>query len=94
MLLELLKKLPSKRKELVPKARPLAMTPLELEELRRHLKDLLDVGRSFGASILLQKKHDASLWMCINYQTLNKLNKYPELLIANLFDQVGVKVVY
>ncbi|KAL3739200.1 hypothetical protein ACJRO7_020581 [Eucalyptus globulus] len=74
---ELPKKLPPKREvdhriELVPDARPPAMapyrmTPPELEELRRQLKELLDVGyiRSskapFGAPILFQKKHDGSL---------------------------------
>ncbi|KAL6328324.1 hypothetical protein AAG906_034467 [Vitis piasezkii] len=66
-------------------AKPLTMGPykmalLELEELRKQLKELLD------------KKHDGSLRMCNNYRALNKVtvkNKYPIPLIANLFNQLG-----
>ena len=70
----------------------------ELEELRRQLKELLDVRfiqpskAPYGALVLFQKKHDGSLRMCIDYQALNKVmvkNKYPILLIADLFDQLG-----
>ena len=77
---------------------PYKMTPLKLEELRRKLKELLDVGfiqpskAPYGASILFQKKHDRSLRMCIDYQALNKVmikNKYHIPLIVNLFDQLG-----
>ena len=35
------------------------------------------------------KKHDGSLWLCIDYRALNKViikNKYPIPLIADLFD--------
>lgn len=62
------------------------MAPPELEELRRQLKELLDVGyiRSskapFGDPMLFQKNHDNSRRMCINYRVLNKVmvnNKYP-----------------
>ena len=70
--------------ELEPGARPLAMgpykmTPLELEELRRQLKELLDAGfiqpskAPYGAPVLFKKKHDGSLRMCINYRALNKV---------------------
>ena len=108
MPLELPKRLPPRRKEdhkieLEPGAKPLAlrpyrMAPPELDELRRQLKELLDVGfiqpskAPYGASVLFQKKHDGSLQMCIDYQALNKVmvkNKYPIPLIANLFDQFG-----
>ena len=74
------------------------MAPPELEELRRQLKELLDVGfiqpskAPYGAPVLFQKKHDGSLRMCIDYRALNKVtvkNKYPIPLIADLFDQLG-----
>ncbi|RVW66305.1 Transposon Ty3-I Gag-Pol polyprotein [Vitis vinifera] len=89
--------------ELEPGAKPLAMGPYrmgpsELEELRRQLKELLDTRfiqpskAPYGMPVLFQKKHDGSLRMCIDYQALNKVtvkNKYPILLIADLFDQLG-----
>jgi len=43
------------------------MVPLELKELRRKLKELLDAGyirpskSPYGAPVLFQKKHDRSL---------------------------------
>ena len=78
--------------------RPYRMAPLELEELRRQLKKLLDARfiqpskALHGMLILFQKKHDGSLRMCIDYRALNKVtvkNKYPISLIAYLFDQLG-----
>ncbi|KAE8692821.1 cytochrome P450 78A7-like [Hibiscus syriacus] len=100
--------LPPKREvdhkiELVPNTEPPArapyrMAPPELKEMRRQLKDLLDAGyiqpskSPYGAPVLFQKKHDGSLWMCIDYRALNKLtvkNKYPIPLITDLFDQLG-----
>ena len=118
---ELPKKLPPRREEdhkieLGQGAKCLAMgpyrmAPLELEELRRQLKELLDVGfvqpskAPYGAPVLFQKKHDGSLWMCIDSWALNKVtvkNKYPIPLIVDLFDQLcdapklapGVKLGY
>ena len=81
-----------------PAMGPYRMAPPELEEPRRQLKELLDVGfiqpfkAPYGASVLFQKKHDGSLWMCIDYWALNKVtvnNKYLIPLIADLFDQLG-----
>ncbi|XP_028794242.1 uncharacterized protein LOC114749870 [Neltuma alba] len=105
---ELPKRLPPKREvdhkiELVPGATPPAavpyrLAPSELEELRRQLKELVDMGyirpskAPYGAPVLFQKKHDGSLRLCIDYQALNKItvkNKYPIPLIADLFDQLG-----
>ena len=105
---ELPKKLPPKSEEdhkieLESRAKPPAMgpyrmAPLELEELRRQLKELLEAGfiqpskAPYGAPFLFQKKHDGSLRMCIDYRALNKVtvkNKYPIPLIADLFDQLG-----
>ncbi|XP_057733997.1 uncharacterized protein LOC130949239 [Arachis stenosperma] len=105
---ELPKQLPPRRKvdhkiELESGAKPSAsipykMAPPELEELKKQLKDLLDVGfirpskAPYGAPVLFQKKHDGSLRLCIDYRSLNKVtikNKYPIPLIVVLFDQLG-----
>ncbi|XP_040930143.1 uncharacterized protein [Gossypium hirsutum] len=105
---QLPKSLPPKREvdhkiklvsNVVPPARaPYRMSPPELEELRKQLKELLDAGfirpskSPYGAPVLFQKKHDGSLRMCIDYRALNKItvkNRYPIPLIANLFDQLG-----
>ena len=105
---ELPKRLPPRRKEenkieleqgaKPPAMGPYRMAPLELEELRRQLKELLDVGfvqpskAPYGASVLFQKKHDGSLQMYIDYRAPNKVtvkNKYPIPLIVDLFDQHG-----
>ena len=81
-----------------PTMEPYKMAPLELDELMRQLKELLDTGfiqpskAPYGVSVLFKKKHDGSLWMCIDYWALKKVtvkNKYPVPLIANLFDQLG-----
>ena len=73
------------------------MAPLELEELRRKLKELLDAGyirpskSPYGEPVLFQKKHDGSLRLYIDYQALNKIiieNKYPIPRIDDLFDQL------
>ncbi|GJY96734.1 hypothetical protein Tco_0513644 [Tanacetum coccineum] len=74
------------------------MPPLELEELRNQLKELMDAGyirpskSPYGAPVLFQRKKDGSLRMCIDYRALNKVtikNKYPIPLITDLFDQLG-----
>ena len=46
----------------------------------------------FGAPVLLQKKHDGSLRMCVDYRALNQVtikNKYPIPLAAELFDRLA-----
>jgi len=74
------------------------LAPPELEELRRPLKELLDVlyirpsKSPYGAPVLFQNKHDGSLRLCIDYRVLNKItnkNKYPIPCIDNLFDKHG-----
>ena len=81
-----------------PSMGPYRMAPPELEEMRRQLKELLDAGfiqpskAPYGAPVLFQKKHDGSVRMCIDYRALNKVtvkNKYPIILISDLFDQLG-----
>ena len=81
-----------------PALTPYRMAPPELEELRRQLKYLLDVGyicpskAPFGALVLFQKKNDKSLRMYIDYKVLNKItikNKYQIPLIVDLFNQLN-----
>nr|XP_010320224.1 uncharacterized protein LOC104647157 [Solanum lycopersicum] len=81
-----------------PALAPYRMAPLELEEQRRQLKELLEAGHirpskaPYGAPVLFQKKKDGSMRLCIDYRALNKItirNKYPIPLIADLFDRLG-----
>ncbi|GJX39663.1 hypothetical protein Tco_0252966 [Tanacetum coccineum] len=88
--------------DLVPGATPVArapyrLAPAELKELSTQLQELSDRGfirpsfSPWGASVLLVKKKDGSIRMCINYRELNKLtvkNRYPLLRIDDLFDQL------
>ncbi|GKF79142.1 hypothetical protein Tco_0234710, partial [Tanacetum coccineum] len=90
------------RIELIPGATPVAkslyrLTPFELEELSRQLKELQDKGlirpslSPWGAPVLFVKKKDGSFRMCIDYRELNKLtvkNRYPLPRIDDLFDQL------
>ena len=73
------------------------MAPAELKELEDQLKDNLDKGlikpsiTLWGAPVLVVKKKDGSLRICINYRQLNKVtinNKYPIPRINDLFDQL------
>ncbi|KAE8726163.1 Detected protein of unknown function [Hibiscus syriacus] len=110
---ELPNKLPPRREvdhkiELEPGAKPPAlapyrMAPPKLEELRRQLKELVDMGMirpskaQYGAPVLFQKKHDESLRMCVDYRALNNVtikNRYPIPLIVDLFDRLGGAKVY
>ena len=58
---------------------PFKMSPLELDELQRQLKDLLDKGfiqpssSPWGAPVLFVRKKDGSLRMCIDYRMINSL---------------------
>ncbi|KAL9266970.1 RNA-directed DNA polymerase-like protein [Drosera capensis] len=74
------------------------MAPTELEDLRKQLKESLDAGFiqpskvSYEAPVLLQRKKDGLLLLCIDYRALNKVtvkNKYPISLIVDLFNQLG-----
>ena len=55
------------------------MDPAELKELKEQLKDLLDKGfirpsiSPWAAPVLVAKKKDGSLRMCIDYRQLNKV---------------------
>ena len=75
---------------------PYRMAPTELKELKTQLQELLDKGfvrpsvSPRGASVLFVKKKYGTLWMCIDYQQINKVtikNKYPLPRIEDIFDQ-------
>ena len=76
---------------------PYRMAPLELNELKLQLQELLEKGfirqsvSPWGAPVIFVKKKDGTLWLCIDYRQLNKLtvkNKYPLPKIDDLFDQL------
>ena len=86
--------------ELIPGAGPVSkapyrMAPLELAEVKRQVEELMQKqfirpGASpWGAPVLLVKKKDGKLRLCVDYRELNKLtvkNKYPLPQIDDLLD--------
>ena len=82
---------------------PHRMAPVELQELRVQLQELLDKGfitpstSSCGAPVLFAKKKDKTLRLCIDYRQLNRVmikNRYPLPRIDDLFDQLRGARVY
>ena len=82
---------------------PHRMAPVELQELRVQLQELLDKGfirlsiSPWGAPVLFAKKKDKTLRMCIDYRQLNRVmikNRYPLPRIDDLFDQLRGARVY
>ena len=64
---------------------PYCMTPLELQELKKQLQELLDKGyiqpsvSPWAAAVLFVKKKESKLRLCIDYRKLNQItvkNKY------------------
>ena len=94
--------------ELHPGTSPISMTPhrmapVELQELRVQLHELLDKGfirpstSPWGAPVLFVKKKDKTLQLCIDYRQLNRVtikNRYPLPRIDDLFDQLRGARVY
>ena len=94
--------------ELHPGTSPISMTPhrmapVELQEVRVQLIELLDKGfirpntLPWGAPALFTKKKDKTLRLCIDYKQLNRVkikNRYPLPRIADLFDQLRGARVY
>ena len=79
------------------------MTPVELQELRVQVQELLDKGfirpstSPWGASVLFSKKKDKTLRLCIDYRQLNMVtikNRYPLPRNDDLFDQLRGARVY
>ena len=84
--------------EIHPGTSPISMTPhrmapIELQELRVQLQELLDKGfirpstSPWGASVLFAKKKDKTLRLCIDYRQLNRVtikNRYQLLRIDDL----------
>ena len=81
---------------------PHRMAPVELQELKVQLQELLDKGfikprtSPWGAPVLFAKKNDKTLRLCIDYRQLNRVtvkNRYPLPKIDDLFYQLkGVRV--
>ena len=76
---------------------PHRMTPIELQELKVQIQDLLDRGfirpntSPWGTSVLFAKKKDKTLRLCIYYRQLNRVTikiRYPLPRIDDLFDQL------
>ena len=82
---------------------PHRMAPVELQELRVQLQELLDKGfirlstSPWGAPILFAKTKDKTLQLCIDYRQLNMVtikNRYLLSRIDDLFDQLRRARVY
>lgn len=73
------------------------MAPLELQELKKQLQELINKGfirpshSPCGAPVLFVNKNDGSMRLCIDYKELKKVtikNKYYLPRIYDLFDQL------
>jgi len=81
---------------------PYRMSASELGELKKQLEEFLEKQfirpsvSPWGAPMLLVKKKDGSMRLCVDYQKLNKVtikNRYPLSRIDDLMDQlVGAEV--
>jgi hypothetical protein len=76
---------------------PYRMSASELGELKKQLEELLEKKcirpsvSPWGAPVLLVKKKEGSMRLCIDYRQLNKVtikNKYPLPRINDLMDQL------
>ena len=82
---------------------PHRMAPVEFQELRVQLQELLDKGfirpstSPWDALVLFTKKKGKTLRLCIDYRQLNRVtikNRYPLPRIDDLFDQLRGARVY
>ena len=82
---------------------PHRMAPVELQELRVQLHELMNKGflssstSPWGAPVLFAKKKDRILRLCIDYRQLNRAtikNQYPLPRIDDFFDQLRGARVY
>ena len=79
------------------------MSPLELIELKKQVKKLLEKKfirpsvSPWGVPILLVKKKDGGMRLCVDYRQLNKVtikNKYPLPRIDDLMDQLQGATIF
>ena len=89
-------------------ANPVITTPYHhpkhyKEEIQKTIKELLDMGhirpssKPFAFSVVLVKKKDGTLRMCIDYRALNKRtikNRYPIPRIDELLDELHRAVYF
>ncbi|GAU50680.1 hypothetical protein TSUD_371390 [Trifolium subterraneum] len=94
--------------DLVPGSQPISiapyrMSPLELRELKSQLEELLQKHfirpsvSPWGAPVLLVKKKDGTMRLCIDYRQLNKVtikNKYLLPSIDDLLDQLRGATIF
>ncbi|GAU39338.1 hypothetical protein TSUD_60890 [Trifolium subterraneum] len=94
--------------DLVPGSQPISvapyrMSPIELRELKSQLEELLQKHfirpsvSPWGAPVLLVKKKDGTMLLCIDYCQLNKVtikNKYPLPRIDDLLDQLKGATIF
>ena len=82
----------------IPPRRLYRQTPDELQETKRQIEEYLAAGHvrpstsPFGAPVLLVKKKDGSMRMCIDYRGLNKItekNNFPLPRIDDLHDRLA-----
>ena len=88
--------------DLMPGTSPISIAPYrmsasELGELKKQLEELLDKQfirpsvSPWGALVLLVKKNDGNMRMCVDYRQLNTMtikNQYPLPRIDDLMDQL------
>jgi hypothetical protein len=88
--------------ELKPGTAPIYKTPYKmtipkLAELKKHIKELLEMGfirpssSPWGAPVIFVLKKDGTQRLCVDYSALNEVidkNKYPLPRIDDLFDQL------
>jgi hypothetical protein len=81
-----------------PRIRPYRLSPVELEEVRRNIDEMLEKGyikpsnSPYSSPLLFVKKKDGTLRMCNDYRALNKItisDAYPLPRIDQLYDTVG-----
>ena len=79
------------------------MAPVELQELRAQLQELLDKGfirpstSPWGAPVPFAKKKGKTLRLCIDYRQLNKVMIQDRFLLSridDLFDQLRGARIY
>lgn len=78
-----------------PHRAPYRLSQKEAEDVQNQIEELIKKGHirpscsPYGAPVLVVKKKDGSIRMCIDYRALNKItikNKYPLPLIDDLID--------